>query len=300
MEFAYNAAPLIAIDPADLSLAAALLPGRTRLLARGATCTVYTNGVQVVRLSDPNPGKTARFRVDAQVRRKLREQGIPTPETHQLGQLPGGRAFSLEGLVKGDDIPPSPRGWQQLSEAIQALHRLDFTGYGLLEDREDLLNGSQSDAEDGFRSRLEQAWPFHPGSVTSRPLIWLDKELREPIQALEEELRALANLPVCVCHTDLHLNQWVWRNAELAAFLDFGDASIGPPEWDWASLAYFHGWDSAARLANQELTREVALFGLLLAFHRASRAVSLNRPHRKAEAVQFARSCLERLSTPGA
>lgn len=290
---------MTAADPADLKLAAALLPGRTRLLARGATCTVYTDGVQVVRLSDPNPGKAARFRVDAQVRRKLRELGIPTPRTSELGHLPDGRAYSVEGLVKGDDLPPSPRGWQQLSGAIRALHTLKFSGYGLLEDREDILNGSQSNAEDGFRSRLEQAWPFHAGTLQAQPLIWLEKELHDPLQALEGELHDLAHLPVCVCHTDLHLNQWVWRGGELAAFLDFGDASIGPPAWDWASLAYFHGWEPAARLAGEPLGREVALFGLLLAFHRASRAVTLNRPARKVEAVAFARSCLERLSTPG-
>ena len=286
-------------DAVDQTFAATLLAGRVRLLAHGATCTVFTNGSQVVRISDPNPGKAARFRVDAQVRQKLHALGVPTTLTSDIGVLPDGRAFSVEGLVKGDDLPPSGRGWQQLSEAIHALHTLNFTGYGLLEDREDVLHGSQPTPEDGFRSRLQDAWPFHSGSLQTQPLIWLEQTLSEPIQALEDELRALAHLPACVCHTDLHLNQWVWRGGELAAFLDFGDASIGPPEWDWASLAYFHGWDSAGKLAGQRLGRPVALFGLLLAFHRASRAVTLNRPGRKAEAVAFARSCLERLLMPG-
>lgn len=84
----------------------------------------------------------------------------------------------------------------------------------------------------------------------------------------------------------------------LAALLDFGDASIGPPAWDVASLAFFHGWEVAALVAGAAglpCGRDAALFGLLLALHHASRSVTLGRPARMPAAVTLARDCLARL-----
>lgn len=280
---------------ADQHEASRLLGGYARFVAQGATCTVYTDGRRVVRFSDPNPGKEARFRVDAQVRSKLLDAGVKTPRTQDLGTLPGGRTYSIENLIRADDSVPSEAGWQDLAQALRVLHGLPYQGYGLLQDRTDLLAGQCLQPADGFTSRLQQAWPFIEQPLTAQPLIWAAPELSRPLSQLEGSLRALTDLPAAVCHTDLHVNQLLWQEGRLAALLDFGDASIGPAAWDWASLAYFHGWDRAAQVAGQSLTHDAALFGLLIAFHRASRAVTLNRPQRTAEAVAFAWSCLKRL-----
>ncbi|RJF71079.1 aminoglycoside phosphotransferase family protein [Deinococcus cavernae] len=291
----YNAPLMTNPTAVDQTFAATLLEGRVRFLARGATCTVFTNGARVVRLSDPDPAKASRFRVDAQVRRKLHALGVPTPLTEDMGVLPDGRAYSIEALIRGDDLPPTPEGVRQLSRAIKALHTLECCGFGLLEDRADSLCGSGRTPAEGVLSRLHQPWPFAEGPLAAQPLVWAAPDLQQALAALEDELLSLAELPTCVCHTDLHLNQWLWRRGELAALLDFGDASVGPVAWDWASLAYFHGWPQATELAGAPLGREVALFGLLLAFHRASRAARDNHPQRTDEAAAFARSCLERL-----
>jgi aminoglycoside phosphotransferase (APT) family kinase protein len=119
------------------------------------------------------------------------------------------------------------------------------------------------------------------------------------LAALEPELWRLAELPSALCHTDLHGGQLRWQGGRLAALLDFGDAAIGPPAWDIASVAWFHGWSAAEEIAQGVGLRcdhPVALFGLLLAFHRANRAAEQGSPQRSAEAAAFARSCLSRLA----
>ena len=256
---------------------------------------MYTDGTLALRISDPHPEKAAPLHIDALIRAELLRAGIPTPQTRELGHLPDGRAYSLETLIRGDDSAPSALGWQELGQALAVLHALPHQGYGLLQNRDDRVVGRCAGAEQGFQSRLEHAWPFDGRPLSAKALVWLAPELTDPLTRLEEELRALAKLPTAVCHTDLHRAQCIWRGGRLAALLDFGDASIGPAAWDWASLAYFHGWAVAGQVSGQPLGRQVPLFGLLLAFHRASRAVVLNRPERGQEAVAFARSCLERL-----
>lgn len=104
--------------------------------------------------------------------------------------------------------------------------------------------------------------------------------------------------PAALCHTDLHAGQLRWQGGRLQALLDFGDAAVGPPAWDVASVAYFHGWPVArvvAAAASLPCDRDAALFGVLLAFHRANRAGEQGRPQRAAQATAFARQCLDRL-----
>lgn len=277
--------------------ARAVLGPSARFLASGATCVAYTDGRRVARLAVLE--QDARLTVEAAVRQALHAAGVPTPEVLEVGRLPSGRAFTVDTLASGDGNGPSPAGWSDLGGALAALHALPHSGYGLLEDRADLFRGLACTPADGLRTRLEEAWPFGTTSLGTHPLIAAAPDLAEPLAGLEGDLRDVIGGRAALCHTDLHGEQFRWQAGRLAALLDFGDAAIGPPAWDVASLAYFHGWPAAvevARAAALPCGREAALFGLLLAFHRASRAVTLNRPARTAEAVTFARGCLARLA----
>lgn len=284
------------IDEQD---ARAILGPSARFLASGATCVAFTDARRVVRLADPHPGKNVRLTVEAAVRQALRAAGVPTPEVLEVGLLPSGRAFTVDTLACGDGRGPSPAGWADLGHALAVLHSLRHSGYGLLEDRGDAFRGLASTPADGLCTRLEEAWPFGTTSLSTHPLIVAAPDLAEPLAGLEGDLRDVIGGRTALCHTDLHGGQFHWREGRLAALLDFGDAAIGPPAWDVASLAYFHGWGVAERVARPTALpcgREAALFGLLLAFHRASRAVTLSRPARMTEAVAFARGCLARLA----
>lgn len=278
----------------NLACAGPLLRGRARFLARGATCTVFTDGVQVVRISEIDPDRAARFHVDAQIRGRLLEASVPTPRTFSQGTLPDGRAYSIENLIRGDDSTPRREGWTELGRTLRALHTLPHQGYGLLQDRSDVLLGQCSSPAVGLLSRLHHLWPFNDQPLPA-PLMWAAPDLIAPLTELRGDLLNLASRPTAVCHTDLHRDQLLWWNGRLAALLDFGDATIGPPAWDWASLAFFHGWEIAAQVAQEELRDDAALFGLLLSLHRANRALHNNQPARVDAAKSFALSCLARL-----
>lgn len=283
---------------ADLLLAQRFLGPSARFLASGATCVAYTDGERVVRLSAPHPGKEVRFAVDAAIRAALGAAGVPTSQSLEAGVLPNGRAYSVDTFVVGDGSEPLPEGWADLGRALGALHRLPHSGFGLLEDRSDALVGQAQTAVDGLRTRLQDAWPFGETALEDHPLIRAAPELASRIARLRDGLESVIHGQTALCHTDLHRGQFRWREGRLSALLDFGDAAIGPPAWDVASLAYFHGWavaEEVGRAASLSCGRDAALFGLLLSFHRASRAITLSRPARLTEATQFARSCLERL-----
>lgn len=229
--------------------------------------------------------------------RALSAAGVPVPEVLEVGLLPTGRVFSLESFVAGDDAGPSREGWADLGRALGALHTLPHAGFGLLEDRSGALHGIASTPADGLCTRLK-AWPLNGGRLSAQPLIHHVPDLAFPLAALEPELWQVAETPSALCHTDLHAGQFLWQGGRLAALLDFGDAAIGPPAWDVASVAYFHGWNAAELVvgaASESCDQNAALFGLLLAFHRAGRAAEQGRPQRLAESVAFARSCLNRL-----
>ncbi|MBZ9752408.1 aminoglycoside phosphotransferase family protein [Deinococcus sp. HMF7604] len=275
-----------------LADARTLLGPGAYLLARGATCLAYTDGRRVARLART---ADARLGVQVQLQRRLAAQGVPVPPVLETGLLRGETPYSVDILISGDGQPPTAAGWADLGEALGALHHLPHEGYGLLEDRADGLRGQASRPELGIITRLPGVWPFGPVPLTVHPLIQADSALLAPLTALKAQLREAVRHPAAVCHTDLHAGQLIWRGGRLAALLDFGDAAAGPPAWDTASVAYFHGWAAAqqvAAAAGQPCGEASALFGVLLALHRASRA---QRREQVRQAVTFAFSCLRRL-----
>ncbi|MFC6661917.1 aminoglycoside phosphotransferase family protein [Deinococcus multiflagellatus] len=187
------------------------------------------------------------------------------------------------------------QGWADLGRALRVLHALPHSGHGLLADDARVLQGQAQDPGAGVRSRLPSAWPFGPLPLDQQPLVQADRSLQPHLDALTPEFQRAAGAPTRVCHTDLHAGQLIWRGGRLAALLDFGDAACVPAAWDVASAAYFHGWAAAAQVAaaaGLPCDEDAALFGLLLAQHRAARA---RRREQMAQAVGFAHGCLGRL-----
>lgn len=274
--------------------ARSILGPSARFMAAGATCAVYTDGRQALRLA---LSSEARLKTQTALMRALSAAGVPVPEVLEVGVVPDGRAYCLETFVGGDDGGPSRQGWADLGRALGILHALSHCGFGLLDDGAGGFRGVASTPADGLRTRLN-AWPLNGLLLSDQPLSQHAPNLAGPLAALEPELRHVITGQTAVCHTDLHGGQFRWHRGRLLALLDFGDAAVGPPAWDGASLAYFHGWtvaEQVAQAARLPCGRDAALFGLLLAFHRANRAGEQDRPERVAQAAAFARSCLERL-----
>lgn len=276
-----------------------ILGPAARFLAAGASCTVFTDGSRALRLATC-PG--ARLPLQAALQRALHAAGAPVARVLEAGTLPSGRAFCLETLEAGDGGGPSEAGWADLGRTLGTLHALPHGGFGRLQGRADAFVGPAPTPAAGVQTRLT-TWPFGPQPLRGQALTRHAPDLAAPLARLEPGLRRVVTAPVALCHTDLHAGQFRWRAGRLTALLDFGDAAVGPPAWDVASVAYFHGWAAAARVARAAglpCGADAALFGLLLAFHRAHRAAAQNRPEVRAQATAFARGCLERLGTMSA
>ncbi|WP_189087869.1 aminoglycoside phosphotransferase family protein [Deinococcus ruber] len=276
------------------------------LLASGASVQVYRAGDVVIRVAAPRPGEAASFQSDAQIRRRLHAAGQPVSLPLELGALPDGTFYSLDTYVHGEPCADlSEADCRALGRVLSGLHALPCSGYGLLQDRSDVLAGCAISLADGLRSRLNDAWPYGTAPLEQHPLTREDAASWPRLWTLRRELLALETAPAVVCHTDLHAGQLLWTRAHdgtrrLSGLLDFGDAACGPAAWDVASFAYFHGWKRADWLCDGLETappaREAALMGVLLAFHRARRAYSLSRPADLHRAQTFLTLTLERLT----
>ena len=287
-----------------------------QFLAQGSTSCVWRadtrRGPVVIRLSDPAPGKAARFDADAGLRARLYRAGEPVAEPLAMGRA--SRALSHEGLdvlwcvdrfIEGQAAPRGAipeRVCHDLGRVLSCLHALPASRYGLLEDRRDVLQGQEYDAVAGLLTRLQDPWPFTPFALEAHPIAKAAPDLREHLAPLEDRLReVVVRQPGCASHTDLHEGQLLVADGHLVGLLDFGDATIGPPWWDFASFAYFHGWCLAKEVptgytldpdSRHEILAKARLFATLIALHHASRSVTLQQPRRMQDALRILRLTL--------
>jgi aminoglycoside phosphotransferase (APT) family kinase protein len=285
-------------------------------LVQGATSRVWRaetpDGPVVIRLGDPLPGKTAGFGADAGARRRILQAGGRVAEPLAVGRLNGARAeddtgiaWCIDRYVAGEtsergEIPE--RVCRDLGELLYRMHELPVVGYGLLQDRQDELVGRASDPASGLLTRLQDPWPLGQTALDEHPIAGVAPDLLEPLMRLRDRLNvAVTAGQPCLNHTDLHERQILIADGRLACLLDFGDATIGPPAWDVASFAYFHGWRPAGVLlegytGDTELRRRMLAsardFAVLIALHHASRSVTLRRRQRMQSATAFLRSLL--------
>lgn len=277
-------------------------------LAVGASSQAFRAGRVVIRIA-ASPQTDSRFQADAQIRARLHAAGHPVALPLGVGRLPDGHRYSLDENAEG--APAADLNAAEcfaVGRVLSALHALPCSGYGLLQDRPDALVGCADTPTDGFRTRLQDAWPFGESPLSAHPLTRDLPQTWRRLEALRPELLALTSAPVVVCHTDLHAEQLLWTptpngSRQLSALLDFGDAACGPASWDVASFAYFHGWQRAEWLQTalnlSSPAGQAELIAVLLAFHRAARALAQQRPARLQEAQAFLTVTLARLSLDG-
>ena len=284
-----------------------------QFLTVGATSRVWraetSDAAVVIRLAAPAPQKEVRFDADVGVRQRLTRVDKHIAEPLAVGRWSlatsshdAGVSWCVDRFILGETAPRGAipaRVCRELGAVLAHLHALPVTHYGLLEDRRDLLIGQAPDAVSGLLTRLQDPWPFTERPLTEHPIVRAAPDLLAPLTTLEDRLRGVAQArQYCLNHTDLHEKQLRIADARLVGLLDFGDATIGPPAWDIASFAYFHGWPLARLVlagytADEEtfhhLLADAWGFSILIALHHASRSVSLQRPQRMQSAIQFLR-----------
>ena len=138
-------------------------------------------------------------------------------------------------------------------------------------------------------------WPLNGHSLEAHPIAQLAPhlvpELQQHVPAIVETLQFTDGV---LSHADLHGEHIFVRGSRLTGLIDFGAAFIGKRSWDFASLAFYHGWEAAewaieAYAANLDAQRqgkvEAAEIALLLAMYKLDKASTDNAQKAKIDRI---------------
>ena len=217
--------------------------------------------------------------------------------------------WSLDEWVSGihpkrGEIPP--RASRQLGETLAVLHELPVQGYGrsgrFVGGR---VAGQAAQPLQGVAQRFENVMPeIWPAGFRHPMQSALPAEWPEILARLSEVSRQVGLGWRVMCHSDLHERQLICDDNDLAALIDFGDASILDPHWDLGSALYFHEVSSIIPLINSYRANAASLvcypelvkcFAIAIAMHHASRSRLRGKEHR----LQFAKQRIQALLKPG-
>ena len=225
----------------------------------------------------------------------------PILDSETAGNRIAGRRWSLDLHVAGDH--PSRGGLtrktcQALGETLAALHRIPAAGCGKARRvGAGHVAGHAGTPLDGVRERFENPLPGIWAENFRHPVLTAAPGL-EPLvlNHLDAVTAAVGGREAVVCHTDLHEQQLICAGGDLAALLDFGDASVLNRYWDLGSVLYFHGPRDfsvvfAAYCGNMDaaaLDKDLAQsFSVAVAMHHGSRSTQPGKQHRLDRAVRF-------------
>ncbi len=265
-------------------------------IAQGATAVIYrvhrNDQALALRFTRSDTLESARMHADFAIRRELHALGarVAAPVSVAVWR---GTEYALDEFVAGQPPTELTRAiCMELGETLASLHRLPHTGFGLLENRADDLNGCVSTPAAGVLSRLHHPFPLEP--LEDSAVARVAPQFLPALRDLETELRsALLEGVTAVCHSDLHMQQLLVQDDQLRALLDFGDAVIGSSAWDIASFAYFHGWPRTAWLLEGYGGADLAAaqrFCIVLCLHHINRSAD-----RQPKALERLADTLERL-----
>ncbi len=210
------------------------------------------------------------------------------------------RAWLVDRFVAGEPVGRRPlRDGEvaDLATVLRAVHEIPVSGFGRMVDQLAPLVGRAGSMDAGVSSRFQQPWPCSGPPLRDHPLATHAPDLVGAIQPFSGRIAEAANRwPTALTHVDLHGGQMLTQDGRLTALLDFADASVLSPVWDFASLTYFLG-PAVARAAlktyeadpdrRQRLAHDGSLVSVAVALHHASRAETLHLPERRARVIAY-------------
>lgn len=283
------------MDPLEALAACSITPrGEPEALSSGVTCHAWRvatdHGPLVVRIEredrPPAAADAPRFEVQAAIADRLAAADPSLAVPRNLGTgVGGGLAWSVETLAPGlptrDHDGPGPAAARDLGRLLAALHALPVEGFGMLEDRRDVLRGSAGDFVEGVLSRYAEAWPYSGRPLVSHPVTRVAPHLVGRLGEVRDQLERYAEAPVVPLHGDLHGGHVFVEDGRLSGVIDFGSAWAGPAAFDLAGVALFLGWavlDAAlegyeANGVMRDVRRaEAEQLAVVLVLHRIRRA----------------------------
>lgn len=294
-----------------------LRASRLEFVAKASTCEVWRAATPVgptaVRILAPRPGRPGDLDADVALRRALAARGaaVAAPlfdhrSRPELAVADHGPAWVVDRWVAGApaDAPATEAVWHELGALLAVLHALPVRGHGRLRIVGDRLDGRRDDPRSGIADRFDFPWPFDGRPLSSHPLAEADPGLIPRLQRVEGAIRAAADAAPVIAHADLNGANLRHAGGRLHGLLDFADASVLAPAWDFASLRHFQGADAVARtLAGYTadadtagaFVRDARLLALVIALHHLCRAKILGLPARRAAALDRLRRGLDEI-----
>ena len=226
---------------------------------------------------------TAQLALDVHVRKLLITQGgaVSRPVSH-------GETWVLDEFVQGvhperGSVPKA--ACIRLGETLKLLHKQPVQGFGQPKlSSSGQIVGQHTDPLTGISTRLSNPVPS-ADQLNQNPACRADTRFSTALPPYLAKLQAkLAENRASLCHSDLHERQFIIKNGALAALIDFGEATIADPRWDFGSLLYFHGPEVLAHTLlgyGASISVEDAyLFSLGIALHHANRSILGGKSHR--------------------
>lgn len=305
--------PAPAPDPDALASALGEPLAGIEPLAKGATCQVWKlttrRRAYVLRLFSGRPSRTD-LPAEIRIRGRMADAGaaVAEPILSSLDRpdLHPGTPWVLDAFVAGSHYARgalASRAAADLGRTLALLHGLPAQAFGVpAPGPAGGFRGSAATAIAGLHTRFEDPLPAEPQALAAHPAVQAAPDLAGRLQPLLQRVRdEVSQRKGVLCHADLHERQFICRDGRLAALIDFGDATIADPRWDFASLLYFHGPEILAAVLTgytedparrRQLGADAVLFSLGIALHHAARSRHPGRGHRLAVATAYLRRAL--------
>jgi aminoglycoside phosphotransferase (APT) family kinase protein len=237
-----------------------------KLLGIGATSTAWSlscgSDQYIVRVVYASTNRPITYRSEFVILQRLYKLGLPVPEPlHHSFEQPyflgeGISAWAITRLIPGKPILKNrltATAAVQLGAFLKALHQLPCSNFGRLNENSERLEGQQTTAIEGIRGRWcwAQLWPFDNTLLSKHPIATLAPDLLNVLTAIEPKLwRIPAETESVLNHSDLHGEHIFITDQTLSGVIDFGAVCIATPGWDFAVLAYYHGWEAVKAILN--------------------------------------------------
>lgn len=235
------------------------------LIGTGASSTawrVHSDSVNLIfRNMRPNSNRPTTYRSEFRLLHHLDDKNLPVPhpiaisfEYHELLDENFG-AWALTQAINGAAILQNQLPSQtanQTGKFLAQLHQIPCADYGRLIEDNRCFVGQQSTPTDGIRSRWcwAQLFPFDEIPLAQHPISNIAPHLIDRISKIEPILWKIGSNPnTAVIHSDLHGQHiFVSEDEDLAGIIDLGAAFIGVVGWEFAVLAFYHGWKSVQNI----------------------------------------------------
>lgn len=287
-------------------------------LGRGATSSAWkvthARDAFIVRFMPVSTQRPVTYQSEFTILRVLMDRGCPVPKpvmtsveaNRPISGVP--EAWAVTQVVPGEPVKNgliSSGVMYDLGRLLSVLHALPVTGFGRLVEQPDALVGQQESHLDGVRARWCWAdlWPFDGGNLRQHPFAKRRLHLTEKLQGFEEAIfKVVSDEPVALTHSDLHGEHIFQRDGALSGVIDFGAAFIGVPAWDFAVIAFYHGWPTVQAtvsgytypLGKRQLLQQTRMLALVVGLYKLSKAAKERASESKIERIlQFLSRTLE-------